>query len=74
MAKIIGYKKIAKKQYQSTCQYCGAVIVFDEDEVKDDYQYNEYCFSSGTCPNCQKSVSFDKRKSKYHNLNNNDKA
>lgn len=66
MAKIIGYKPTAKKQYKAICEKCGAIIVFDEEEVKDNYQYNEYCFSSGTCPNCKASVSFDKHRSKYN--------
>lgn len=64
MAKIIGYKKTFKKHYKSTCDSCGAIIVFDENEIKDNYQYNEYCFSSGTCPNCGAKVSFDKHHSK----------
>lgn len=62
MAKIVGYKKVFKKQYQATCQVCGAIIVFDEDELKDEHQYNEYVFSVGECPNCGTRVYFDKRK------------
>lgn len=65
MAKIIGYEKNYKKQYKATCKNCGAIVVFDENELRDSYQYNEYCFSSGKCPSCGSSVSLDKKHSKY---------
>lgn len=62
MAKIIGYKKIFKPQYKVCCNNCGAIIIFDKDEVSDDYQYNEYCYTKGICPECGKSIYFDKNK------------
>lgn len=68
MAKIIGYNPHIKKQYKATCQKCGAIIIFDEDEVKDNYQYNEYCFSFAPCPNCKENVSFDKNKSRISKI------
>lgn len=58
MAKIIGYKNL--KKYKAICVNCGAIVVFDEDEVKDDYQYNEYCFSVGVCPACNEGITFNK--------------
>ena len=60
MAKVIGRKYPIKKHYKATCEKCGAIIVFDEDEVKDDYQYNEYCSTTGICPLCGDKVSFNK--------------
>lgn len=65
MAKILGHKEIKKKQYYDTCEKCGAIVVFDESEIKDEYQYNEYCFSHGTCPECGEKVYFNKYHSRY---------
>lgn len=64
MAKIIGFKKDQKK-YKATCKICGAIIVFDESEIQNTYQRDEYRFSYGTCPNCECIVSFDKYDSEY---------
>lgn len=61
MATIIGRHYHIKKHYKATCEKCGAIIVFDESEIKDDYQYNEYCFSTGVCPSCHWAVPFDKK-------------
>lgn len=61
MATIIGYTNI--KKYKAVCAHCGAIVVFDEDEIKDDYQYNEYCFSVGVCPGCHEKITFDKETS-----------
>lgn len=65
MAKVIGHKKNVKKCYKSTCKYCRAVIIFDEDEVREATQYNEYCFSYAACPECGKNVTFDKYKDRF---------
>lgn len=66
MAKVIGRKKVYKNQYKADCPYCGAIIIFDEDEVRDAMQYNEYAFSTGVCPICQKNVSFNKHRTKIN--------
>lgn len=65
MAEVIGHKKINKRQYKATCDNCGAIVVFDDDEIKDNYQYNEYCFSTGKCPECENSISFNKYRAVY---------
>ena len=64
MAKVIGHTDIKENRYKATCSHCGAVIIFEEDEVREDTQYNEYCFSYAPCPECGKNVTFDKRKDK----------
>lgn len=66
MAEIIGYDKKVFKRYKGICPQCGAIIIFDENELSDEYQYNEYCYSKGTCPGCgYAGVSLDKNKGLY---------
>lgn len=65
MGKIIGFEKLYKTQYKATCKNCGAIILFDENEIKDEYQYNDYCFSSAKCPSCNSTVSFNKNENAY---------
>ena len=62
MAKIIGYKKQENIQYQGICDMCGAIIVFDEDELK-----WSSVLSSGICPNCNNVVFIDNKLDKYQN-------
>lgn len=62
MAKVIEFKKLFKKNYKVTCGKCGAIILFEENEIHDNFQYNEYCFSTAVCPNCSDKISFDKHK------------
>lgn len=64
MAEVIGFEKIYKTRYKVTCGKCGAIILFDEKEVRNEYQYNEYAFSTAECPNCGERLSFDKHKVK----------
>lgn len=66
MAEIIGYDKKVFTKYKGICPKCGAIIIFDEKELSDQYQYNDYCYSKGTCPGCgYDGVSLDKTKDKY---------
>lgn len=65
MAKIIGYDKKILKKYKAICPHCGAIIIFDENEVSTQYQYNEYAYSVGKCPGCENKVSFDREKCVY---------
>lgn len=64
MAKVIGHKQIVKKRYKATCEHCGAVILFEDEETKEEMQYNEYCFSTGQCPECGNKVHFNKYKAR----------
>lgn len=67
MAEIIGYDKKVFKKYKGVCPHCGAIIIFEEKELSDQYQYNEYAFSKGTCPGCgYTGVSLDKNKDQYN--------
>lgn len=65
MAEIIGYDKAVFKKYKGICKNCGAIIIFEESELHDQYQYTDYCYSSGKCPGCGNTVSLDKNKSLY---------
>lgn len=65
MAKVIGFDELIKFKYKATCKNCGAIILFEEEDLKDDFQYNQYCFSRGVCPNCKERVSFNKFEHKY---------
>ena len=65
MAEIIGYDKAVFKKYNGICKNCGAIIIFEESELHDQYQYTDYCYSSGKCPGCGNTVSLDKNKSLY---------
>lgn len=66
MAKIIGYDKKVIKKYKGICPKCGAIILFEQKELSDQYQYNEYCYSKGTCPGCgYNGVSLDKNKDTF---------
>lgn len=66
MAEIIGYDKKIIKKYKGVCPKCGAIIIFNENEIHNQYQYNEYAYSTGTCPGCgYDGVTLDKYKDKY---------
>lgn len=73
MAQIIGYNKVLSKKYKGHCPKCGAIIVFDEDELHDKYQENypnfqhkDHHYSEGTCPGCGFSdVRVNKNKDEY---------
>lgn len=66
MAEIIGYDKRVIKRFRAICPKCGAIIIFDSDEIQDRYQYNDYVYSKGICPGCgYDGVSLDKHKDQY---------
>ena len=68
MAKIIGYDKSVLTRYMKTCKKCGAIIVFEKDDVVE-AEYNEQGVKCrkvyGTCPNCSSIVDIDLENDKY---------
>lgn len=69
MAEIIGYDKKVIRKYKGICPKCGAIIIFEENELSDQFQYNEYCYSKGTCPGCgYQGVSLDKNNDQYETM------
>ena len=71
MAEIIGYDKKVIKKYKGICPKCGAIIIFESDEIHHEYQYNDYVYSKGKCPGCgYDGVSLDKNKDVYETREN----
>lgn len=61
MAKILGFAKTIKHKYRVGCKHCGALILFDEQEITHD-NYCDEPFSNAICPNCKEIISFNRSK------------
>lgn len=62
MAKTIGFDENVIKdkfiKYKITCPNCGAISLFDKDELKYNYDQREMCtWHTCTCPNCNMQIS-----------------
>lgn len=58
MARIIGY--VNKKKYKTICSKCGAIVVFEEDELtRNGSDGNFYSIGRGRCPGCESEVVVD---------------
>lgn len=63
MGRIIGYAD--KNKYKHVCSKCGAIVVFEEDELVFRNGFDGNFYGIGRCPNCESGVNIDLQNDVY---------